>query len=174
MKLDKGTSTRLRKKSAELEKKLQTLTVVLFLEFSDNFVSEKSFWYAHLGHDRLDESRASALRVTVIDWPNPAGSGVGVLGVEPDLTGPHTEFVLNPDSPIDDTPSHYNSTVRSQVKPVPSGLSGAIVQTTEPVQSDLAYAVLFYPDPSPSGRTSLVTDLQHMLCIHTCTVGVFD
>ena len=30
------------------------------------------------------------------------------------------------------------------------------------VQSDLAYPVLFYPDPSPSGRISLVTDLQHM------------
>ena len=41
------------------------------------------------------------------------------------------------------------------------------------VQSDLAYPVLFYPDPSePSGRKSLVTDLQHMLCIHT--VCVFD
>ena len=40
------------------------------------------------------------------------------------------------------------------------------------VQSDLAYPVLFYPDPSPSGRKSLVTDLQHMPCIHT--VCVFD
>ena len=40
------------------------------------------------------------------------------------------------------------------------------------IQSDLAYPVLFYPDPSPSGRKSLVTDLQHMSCIHT--VCVFD
>ena len=40
------------------------------------------------------------------------------------------------------------------------------------VQSDLAYPVLFYPDPSPSGRKSLVTDLQHLPCIHT--VCVFD
>ena len=40
------------------------------------------------------------------------------------------------------------------------------------VQSDLAYPVLFYPDPSPSGRKSLVTDLQHMSCIHTvCAFG---
>ena len=35
------------------------------------------------------------------------------------------------------------------------------------VQSDLAY-----PDPSPSGRKSLVADLQHMSWIHT--VCVFD
>ena len=40
------------------------------------------------------------------------------------------------------------------------------------VQSDLPYPVLFYPDPSPSGRKSLVADLQHMACIHT--VCVFD
>ena len=39
-------------------------------------------------------------------------------------------------------------------------------------QSDLAYPVLFYPDPSPSGRKSLVTDLQHMSCMHT--VCAFD
>ena len=31
-------------------------------------------------------------------------------------------------------------------------------------------SVLFYPDPSPSGRKSLVTDLQHMPCIHTACV----
>ena len=41
-----------------------------------------------------------------------------------------------------------------------------------PVQSDLAYPVLFYPDPSPPGRKSLVTDLQHMPCLHT--VCMFD
>ena len=35
------------------------------------------------------------------------------------------------------------------------------------IQSDL-----FYPDPLPSGSKSLVTDLQHMSCIHT--VCVFD
>ena len=40
------------------------------------------------------------------------------------------------------------------------------------IQSDLAYPVLVYPDPSPSGRKSLVTDLQHMPCTHT--VCVFD
>ena len=40
------------------------------------------------------------------------------------------------------------------------------------VESDLAYPVLFYPDPSPSGRKLLVTDFQHMPCIHT--VWVFD
>ena len=40
------------------------------------------------------------------------------------------------------------------------------------IQSDLAYPVLFYPHPSPSGRKSLVTDLQHMPCIHA--VCVFD
>ena len=103
-----------------------------------------------LGHDRLGESRASVLRVSVIVWSNPIESGVGVLGVESDQSGPHTgsgwsgnglcrfwtafleSFVryayilrttalfcsigpallgphrllaLNPDSPIDDTPS---------------------------------------------------------------------
>ena len=102
-----------------------------------------------LGHDRLGESRASALRVSVIVWSNPIESGVGVLGVESDHTGPHTRsgwsgnglpfldsfhrifvryayivrttplfcsigpgllgphrlLALNPDSPIDDTPS---------------------------------------------------------------------
>ena len=36
-----------------------------------------------------------------------------------------------------------------------------------PIQSDLAYPVLFYPDPSSSGRRPLVTDLQLMPCIHT-------
>ena len=38
------------------------------------------------------------------------------------------------------------------------------------IQSDLAYPVLFYPDPSPAGRKSLVTGLQHMPCIHTVCV----
>ena len=42
----------------------------------------------------------------------------------------------------------------------------------ESIQSDLVYPVLFYPDPSPSGRKSMVTELQHMSCIHT--VCVFD
>ena len=40
------------------------------------------------------------------------------------------------------------------------------------IQSDLAYPVLVYPDPSPSGRKSVATDLQHMPCTHT--VCVFD
>ena len=42
------------------------------------------------GHDRLGESRASVLRVSVIVWSNPIESGVGVLGVESDHTGLHT------------------------------------------------------------------------------------
>ena len=46
------------------------------------------------------------------------------------------------------------------------------MSTTVDIQSDLVYPVLCYPDPSPSGRKSLVTDLQHMPCIHT--VCVFD
>ena len=40
------------------------------------------------------------------------------------------------------------------------------------VQSHLAYPILFHPDPSPSGRKSLVTDLQHKP--FTPTVCVFD
>ena len=36
------------------------------------------------------------------------------------------------------------------------------ISSRRKVQSDLAYPVLCYPDPSPSGRKSLVTDLQHI------------
>ena len=40
------------------------------------------------------------------------------------------------------------------------------------VPSDLGYPVLVYPDPSPSGRKSLVTDSQHMQCIRAvCVFG---
>ena len=45
------------------------------------------------------------------------------------------------------------------------------------LQSDLAYPVLFYPDPSSSGRKSLVIDLEYESCIHTvrydCTSNLF-
>ena len=41
------------------------------------------------------------------------------------------------------------------------------------VQSDLAYPVLFYPDPSPSGRKSFVTDLYcicHAYIQYVCSI----
>ena len=59
--------------------------------------------------------------------------------------------------------------------PLPTPLSNAtssIINLGHMVQSDLAYPVLFYPDPSPSGRKSLDADLQHMSCI--LTVCVFN
>ena len=40
------------------------------------------------------------------------------------------------------------------------------------IQSDLAYPVLFCPDPSPSGRKSLVTDLQHNYVMHAYSMCV--
>ena len=46
-----------------------------------------AFCLDDLGHDRLGESRASVLRVSLIVWSNPIESGVGVLGVEFDHTG---------------------------------------------------------------------------------------
>ena len=36
------------------------------------------------------------------------------------------------------------------------------------IQSDLVYPVLFYPDPSPSGRKLLITDFSaYMYVMHT-------
>ena len=40
------------------------------------------------------------------------------------------------------------------------------------IQSDHTYPVLFYLDPSPSRRKSLVTDLQHNYVMHTYSMCV--